>query len=85
MKFLAAKKLAGKNSLLRADLMRNPSDSRQWFITLTLASGRSYMLADDNDTPIVDADLNRLIEILNTLGFSTTQITFHALRVARQP
>jgi len=49
--------------------MRNPSNQTEWFIMLRKQTGKSFMLVDDNDSPIVDSDMEQLFSILKTLGF----------------
>ena len=56
--------------------MRNPSDRKQWFITLTTLSGQRYLLADDLDEVIVDSELENLFQLLKSLGFQMAKITF---------
>lgn len=56
--------------------MRSPSNPDQWFITLRLISGESFLLADEDDQVIVDSNLENLFQILKGLGFHMAKITF---------
>ncbi|WP_105102360.1 hypothetical protein [Microbulbifer pacificus] len=58
-----------KSGLLEeVQLRKNPGDVRQWFVMLCKVNGKSLMLADEQDQPIVDDDLARLVEMLKGIG-----------------
>ncbi|MDX1812091.1 MAG: hypothetical protein R3240_09100 [Gammaproteobacteria bacterium] len=76
MKLSEAKNLNKNHQLKKAHLMRSPSNPDQWFITLRLISGESFLLADEDDQVIVDSNLENLFQILKGLGFHMAKITF---------
>lgn len=74
MKLSEAKILNEKQLLESAELMRNPSNQTQWFITLSLKDGQRFFLANEDDEVIVDSELENLLNLLKTLGFHTARI-----------
>lgn len=58
------------------EVRRNPSDSRQWFSMVICTDGKYLMLADENDEPVVDEELERLFELLKKIGFGEARIIF---------
>lgn len=76
MKISEAHALNEKQQLKKAHLMRNPSDSNQWFITIKTKTGDRFLLADENDEVIVDSKLENLFHILKSLGFNMAKISF---------
>ncbi|OZG74382.1 hypothetical protein BTA51_05065 [Hahella sp. CCB-MM4] len=76
MKLADAKTLAEAGMLAAAELLRNPSDHTQWFIMIIEKSGKSFIIADDDDQPIVTDELEALFSLLKELGFRKAQIAF---------
>ncbi|WP_020410941.1 hypothetical protein [Hahella ganghwensis] len=76
MKMSEAKSLADAGKLAAAELLRNPSDFSQWFIMVVESSGKSFIIADENDDPIVTDALESLFALLKSLGFRKAQIAF---------
>jgi hypothetical protein len=58
-----------KKNLIEAELMRNPSNKLEWFIMLRKRTGKSFMLVNDDDSPIVSVNMEQLFPILKSLGF----------------
>jgi len=76
MKFSEAAQLAAEGKLNSGELLPNPSNYRQWFIMVVETSGKSFIIADEEDEPIVSSQLEDLFKILKTLGIRKAQITF---------
>ncbi len=76
MKLSEAMELYNAGSLRSAELLPNPSDHQQWFIMVTGGSGKSFIIADEDDNPIVTGQLEELFKTLKALGFRKAQITF---------
>ncbi|WP_043320103.1 hypothetical protein [Microbulbifer sp. HZ11] len=55
-------------------IRKNPSDIRQWFVMVRTTDGASLILADEQDAPIVDRDLTRLVGILKDIGCKEARI-----------
>lgn len=58
------------------EIRRNPSDRRQWFVMVFSTNGKYLMLADENDHPVVDEDLERLFILLKKIGLGEARIFF---------
>ncbi|MEZ5524997.1 MAG: hypothetical protein R3E62_08600 [Pseudomonadales bacterium] len=65
---------AGK--LEQIEVRRNPSDNQQWFVMVIKVDGKSLMLADENDQPLVAEDLEKLFSELRKIGFRDARIFF---------
>lgn len=60
---------AGKNKFwLQGHVRKNPSSTAQWFVMLTDKNQMQHMLVDDQENPIVSEDLNRIAEIMKSVG-----------------
>jgi hypothetical protein len=57
MKLSRALEPAVATQLVEAELMRNPSNNAEWFIMLHKRTGKSFMLANDDNLPIVSSDI----------------------------
>jgi len=58
------------------EVMRNPSKSTQWFAMLRKTNGKSLMLADSEDDPIVVDDIEALFSIIKKIGFHEAKVFF---------
>lgn len=59
----------GKNKYwLHANIRKNPSSPKQWFVMLVDENQLSHMLVDDTEAPIVNQDLNYFTGVLKGLG-----------------
>ena len=59
----------GKNRYwVSAQVRRNPGAIDQWFVMLVNSESKQFMLASDDDDPIVSSDLNTFINLLGQLG-----------------
>ena len=76
MKIQQAIQLFKLGKLGSVEIMHNPSDSRQWFVMVRQTDGRSFMLADGNDNPVVDDDLERLFDLMKAIGFREAIVVF---------
>jgi len=69
VKLSRARQQSVAKNLIEAELMRNPSNKSEWFIMLRKQTGKSFMLASDDDSPIVSSDMEQLFSIVKILGF----------------
>ena len=76
MKLSEAKQLATAGKLKSGELLLNPSNHQQWFIMVVETSGKSFIIADEEDEPIVSSQLEGLFKTLKSLGIRKAQITF---------
>lgn len=76
MKFSKAKELYAAKKLLGADVFRNPSNRDEWFVMLHNDSGKSFILADDDDVPIAAKDLGKFLLLLKSIGFGQACVHF---------
>ena len=53
---------------LHAHVRRNPSFSKQWFVTLIDKKQMPFMLVDDNEAPILNEDLNEVVKLVQKIG-----------------
>lgn len=53
---------------LNAQIRRNPSSRQQWFVMLVNIKQQISILADDDDNPILNEDLNKFIELMTMLS-----------------
>ncbi len=60
----------------QVDIRRNPNDRQQWFVMVRQTDGKFQILADENDNPVVDNDLERLFELLKKIGFREALVVF---------
>lgn len=60
----------------RAEIRRNPSDIRQWFVMLRQTDGKASVLVDEHERPVVNGDLEALFDTLKSIGFRETNIVF---------
>ncbi|MCP5161007.1 MAG: hypothetical protein H6999_09155 [Hahellaceae bacterium] len=74
MKMAEAQQLYQEGKLVRAELMRNPMNLNEWFVMLHKNSKKSFILVDENNETIVDADLKRLLAMLKSMGFKQTVV-----------
>jgi len=56
-----------KKNFIEAELMRSPSNHKEWFIMLHKRIGKSYMLLNDDDSVIVSSDIDQLLSIIKSL------------------
>lgn len=50
------------------EVRRNPSDKTQWFLILRNHDVKPFILVDDDESPIVDGDLNSIVELVEKIG-----------------
>lgn len=75
MKLSEAGSLADQGRLVSAELLRNPANHQQWFIMVVEAEGKSFIIADDEDDPIVSDELETLFRTLRQLGFRKASVS----------
>ncbi|NOY71242.1 MAG: hypothetical protein GXP14_02525 [Gammaproteobacteria bacterium] len=69
MKLSRARQQSVMKNLIEAELIRNPSNTSEWFIMLHKKTGKSFMLANDDDSIIVSSDMEQLLSVVKSLGF----------------
>ncbi|MFK5914483.1 MAG: hypothetical protein QM484_08905 [Woeseiaceae bacterium] len=74
MKLSKAREPAVTKLLVKAELLRNPSKQTEWFIMLHKQSGNSFMLVNDDDSPILASDIEQLFPILKSMGFGQVTV-----------
>ena len=74
MKICQAEQQFKAGALEEVQLHKNPSDINQWFVMLRLQNGDLRMLADEQDQPIVDEDLTRMMGVLKSIGCKEARI-----------
>ncbi len=57
-----------------AHVISNPSNPKEWIVLFKKGAGRSYFLVDDSETIESFAELDRLIEVLKSLGIKRAEI-----------
>lgn len=55
--------------LVEAEIIKNPSNTAQWFVLLRNADGKAYMLEDAENMTLVDTRVDRLLHTLHGIGF----------------
>lgn len=68
MKLNDAVRLGKDGVWQQAQVRLNPGSSVEWFVMLTDHSLKSFMLADTDDVPITNEDLNALRLVIQSLG-----------------
>lgn len=68
MKVCQAAEQFNSGLLDEIQLRKNPDNVSQWFVMVRKVNGKSLMLADAQDRPIVDHDLARLMKLLKGIG-----------------
>lgn len=58
------------------ELRRNPGNIQQWFVMVRQSDGKSLILVDEDDSPVVDGDLEALFTVLKKIGFREVRIFF---------
>lgn len=53
---------------LTAEVRKNPSAPKQWFVMLVDRDQLSHMLVDEDETPIVNSDLNYFSGLIKEIG-----------------
>lgn len=76
MNFLQAVELFESGKIDEIEVRRNPGDIRQWFVMVRQFDGKSLILVDGNDSPVVDDDLEALFTVLKKVGFREVRIFF---------
>ena len=71
---VAARLTAGEE--LIAEVMRNPAELTEWLIWIRESSGKSFMLASDDNTLILSTDTTQLIHMLKSFGFRQATVIF---------
>lgn len=74
MKLSQARQQSVVKNLTGAELIRNPSNKSEWFIMLHKQAGKSFMLANDDDSIIVSSDMEQLLLIIKSLGFRQAMV-----------
>ncbi|MAM70911.1 MAG: hypothetical protein CMP91_07220 [Gammaproteobacteria bacterium] len=57
-----------------AQVRVSPSNREQWFVMLRDTLQKSFILVDNDDSPIVTADANELLSVIRSLGLK--EVTF---------
>ena len=68
------KLMAGED--LIAEVMRNPAELTEWLIWIRESSGKSFMLASDDETLIKSTDTTQLFHMLKSFGFRQATVIF---------
>lgn len=76
MKLSKAKELHIAKKFVGVDIFRNLSNRDEWFVMLHKDSGKSFILADDEDVPIVSKDLEKLLLLLKSIGIGQASVHF---------
>ena len=58
------------------EIRRNPADIRQWFVMARQFNGKLLILVDENDSPVVNNDLEELFTVLKKIGFREVRVFF---------
>ena len=69
-----AKALQQHSQVQNIELMRNPENRSEWFVTLRTLAGKSFMLVDERDQVISETDINQLLEQLKSIGIKQVQL-----------
>ncbi len=75
MKLSQAKALYAEGKLVSAAIMRNPSNLTQWFIMVRDKTGKSYIIGNEDDTTVVNANIEALFSVLKSIGFKEVLIS----------
>lgn len=46
----------------------NPANRQQWFVTLESRDYKSYILVDDDERPVTNADLDSIAQLIESMG-----------------
>lgn len=57
-----------------AEILRNPSNRKQWFMMIGDKLGKKLMLVDENNHPLISAELEELFDILKSIGINRVEI-----------
>lgn len=74
MKICQAAQLFKAGMLDEVQIRKNPGDVNQWFVMIRKLNGKSLMLADERDQPIVEDDLTRLMDMLKSIGCKEVRV-----------
>lgn len=69
-----AKKSKRLNMIDGAEILRNPSNRKQWFMMIGDKLGKKLMLVDENNHPLISAELEELFDILKSIGINRVEI-----------
>ncbi|MBQ0761140.1 hypothetical protein [uncultured Zhongshania sp.] len=70
MKLDNAIALGKASAWIEAQVRIKPGNQAQWFVMLFDKQSKSFVFADNDDTPIVTEDINTLIPLIKSLGLS---------------
>jgi hypothetical protein len=68
MKLNEAITLGQARAWQEAQVRMNPGNRSQWFVMLLNSHNKSFILADDHDSPITIDDMNALAELIKSIG-----------------
>ncbi|MBN7796404.1 hypothetical protein [Parahaliea mediterranea] len=68
MKLNEAIELGKQGRWEAAQVRVSPGNREQWFVMLRDTEQKSFILADNEDTPIATEDMNSLVELGRTIG-----------------
>lgn len=57
-----------KDTWVEAQVRLSPGSRNHWFIMLRDTNNKSFILADNDDTPISSDDLNELARLMKSIG-----------------
>ncbi|MFV8818000.1 hypothetical protein [Haliea sp. E17] len=76
MKLDNAIDLGAQGAWKEAQVMVNPSLPTEWFVMLRDAHYKSFILADNDDSPISTDDLNALAQLIRAIGLKDFTVIF---------
>ena len=68
MKLNEALKLGKMGRWQETQVRVSPGDRSQWFVMLQDTEKKSFILADNEDQPIVTRDINELVNVIRSIG-----------------
>lgn len=76
MKFSDAKAALQNDGFSLVEIRKNPSHVQEYIVLLYRRDGKSFMLAEEDDSVVSSPDLNFFALLLKDLGFKSAKVYF---------
>jgi len=77
MKISIAKQQYSHGNLERAEVRPNPANPNEWFVMLYDSKMKTYVLVNEEEEPVVDLDINKLLALLKGFGFNEVSVILY--------
>lgn len=71
-----AQKLYRDGRLRSAEILRDPSNAKHWFVLLQDDDGKSFILVDNSNAVVSVPNIDSLVSLLRQIGFRISTLRF---------